>query len=274
MASVQMSQTLREQILDLYRTKVDKTLRDEYNVTESVQFIIDSFVSDDSDFQKLIDLDTQVRPIYEKLKQRYGSIRTGYYDNNFKSTVLESNSEIGFVCNPNRPISENFSYIADWQYPFQSTDYDGNSKTTCSDNYVEGDTAVKITDLEPFYAPLSTSVEYTSWRATGYSPHANCAILITDPGLCNALSPIGTIEKEVDEAVAEFGTWLQDITTLTKFLNEVPSGTDFVPQEYLDRLNAKPVKKAKTAPLPTNAMPDALKKSINEVILETKLMGE
>ena len=274
MASVQMSQTLREQILDLYRKKVDKTLRDEANVTETVQFIIDSFIDDDADFKAYLSVNKQVSELYQKLEQRYGTGNQYGYHRNIQSTIISPTTEMGVICNPNRPISENLTFIGDWQYPYVDTDYEGNEQTKCSDNYVEGDIAVKLENLDPYYLPINTSVEYTSWRSKAYAPYANRAIIITDPGLCESLSPVGTIEKQVDEAVAEFGTWLQDITTLKKFLDEVSGGTAFVPQEYLDRLNRKVVKKATVKPLPTAAMPDALKKSINEVILEDKLMGD
>ena len=117
-------------------------------------------------------------------------------------------------------------------------------------------------------------MNYTTWRGNCYGPNSHSCLVVTDPELCKVFSPIGEFETSVTATLETFKNWLETVTTLKKFLDEISGGIDLVPQEYKDRLNKKPVKRTVSTPLPTNAMPDSLKKQLNEVILENKLLGD
>jgi len=270
MASVPMSQTLREQIADNYKKQLYRTLRKEYNVQKAIDSII-PMLTDDFDYKKAIQMNKEYIELAKKLNTKYPS-RSSYHKS-FPDLIFSTTTKLGLVCNPNRPIDDNLTYIHDWQFPYDVTPHGESEKETRSNQYVDGDIGVKIEDLEPFYMPYSTDLEYTSWRSNDYAPYSHNALVITDPQLCALFSPIGEIEQKVEASLKTFTAWLDGVTTLKKFLDEISGGLNLVPEEYKQRLTAKP-KKAKPSKLPDNAIPESLKNSLNEVILENKLLGD
>tara|TARA_R110002012_G_scaffold233353_1_gene406508 strand:- start:13370 stop:14185 length:816 start_codon:yes stop_codon:yes gene_type:complete len=271
MASVQMSKTLREEIVKNYKKKLHKTLREVNNVEPAINFITASFIENDANFRELIAMNDKYVPLAKKLEKTYPSRG---YSRNFDENILTYQTEMGIVCNPKRPISDNLTFVNDWQYPYKYNNYDGKEETNEGQNFIEGDVGVSIKSITPFYLPQRTSLRYDNWRTSAYSPYAETAVIVTDPGLCEQLSPIGSIETEVAEKSETFSTWLETVTTLKKFLDDVPSGLDFVPDEYKERLQKKPKPKKKSIAPPVDIMPDSLKNTLNEVILESKLLGD
>jgi len=271
MASVQMSQTLRDHITTNYKKALYKTLAEVNNITSAIDSIVKHFKSD-KNFQKLLDLNETYIPLAETLEQKYPSV--SQYRSNFSKEILELQNEMGIICNPKRPISDNFTFVKNWSYPYEMTDYNGVVEKQEGKNFCNGDIGVSIKNIDFFYFPMQTSLSYNNWRTTTYSPYADSAVIITDPKLCEQLSPIGSIEVEVGKKSETFNEWLKTITTLKKFLDEVPSGLDFVPDEYKERLQRKTKPKKKSIAPPLDIMPDSLKNTFNEVILENKLLGD
>ena len=274
MASVQMSQILRELILDNYEKQLRNAMAKEYKMDKAI-IEVQQKSAEDLDFVKIVQMDSEYRKLAERLNNKYRDPKRYSYSNVARESMLELNTTLGLVCNPNRPKEENLTYLSGYEAPYTHTDYSGKEITEKgSDSYVEGDIAVKLTDLEPFYAIKPTDMNYTNWRGNCYGPNSHSCLVVTDPELCKVFSPIGEFESSVETTLETFKNWLETVTTLKKFLDEVSGGIDLVPQEYKDRLNKKPVKKAVSTPLPVDAMPDSLKKQLNEVILENKLMGD
>lgn len=277
MASVQMSQTLRDQITDNYRVQLEKAFRKAHNVQPAIDSIVHEITSKDSNFATLCKLQEDYHDVLAKVKSNY----TGNYSYNSTricDKIVETSTELGLVCNPNRPISDHMSMLEDWNQPYTDNSYeDEASQKPGSTNYVKGDVPVALTDVTPFYQPIQTKVTYEKgwYNNKQYAPHAYRAWLVTDPKLCEMLSPIGYIEAEVASNLEKFTTFIATITTLKKFTDLWPGGKDLVPDEYMARMLASNKPRAtSTLPKPEQIIPDELKEQMNEVLLTNKLLGD
>ena len=275
MASVNMSQELRHQICVNYEKQLQVALFTESNVQEAVNKLIIG-MGQDPYFKSMLLVNMRYQKLVDEINQSTTTTLNKKVRNNmnfYADAIIRPLNEMGIICNPDRGMDQNMTYLDSWSTPYDYKNYDGSvTEEDGSENYVPNDKAVKLDNLPDYYAPTATDMDYSQWRASGYAPYANCALLITDPKLCALFSPIGQIEKQVQDTVQSFKLWIDTVTTLKKFLDEVSGGVDLVPKEYLERFNKQAVKKPKATPIPTNLMPDALKKQLNEVILENKLL--
>jgi|TARA_A100001015_G_C14794480_1_gene634400 hypothetical protein len=275
MASVSMSQTLRDQITENYQKQLHTAYRKVHNVQPAIDTVIHAITDNDSEFATLCKLEDEHYNAIESVRARYKS--GGYYsDHNVCENIVKTSIELGLICNPNRPQSENYCYIREWN-PSYPDPYNENQTKEASESWVEGDVPVSLTDLKPFYTPTRLSIEYyQGWNKKVFAPHINgSALLVTDPLLCEQLSPVGEIEMKVGTDVATFKEYIDKITTLKRFIDEWPGGKDLVPDEYLQRMFAKAKPKAPANRMtPDQIIPDELKESMNEVLLTNKLMGD
>tara|TARA_R110000822_G_scaffold309376_1_gene438849 strand:- start:538 stop:1374 length:837 start_codon:yes stop_codon:yes gene_type:complete len=273
MATVQMSQTLQQQIVKNYNKQLEVAYREQHNVQPAIDVVRYVF-EDNSTFKQAVDIEKQWQELRPLLEANY-DIEFSRYNNLINDHLLTPINSLGLVCNPNRLIDENLTQIKDWHAPYQEQSWSDDTieDKKASDNFVEGDIAVQLDNLENFYMPFTTNVEYTKWRSIGYAPNSNVALLITDPQICEMLAPIGAIEAKILVDTDTFSKYLQSYTTLKKFTDEFPSGSTFVPQEYLDKMHKKVVKKTTTFVAPEQIIPDELKAQMKEVILENKLLG-
>lgn len=277
MASVQMSQTLRDQITDNYRVQLEKAFRKSHNVQPAIDSILIGITAKDPDFAALCALQEDHHDKLAKVKATYrGS--SSYGSSRISENIVQTSIELGIVCNPSRPANDHMSMLDDWNEPYLDTGYgDEPKQKPGSDNYVEGDIGVHITDIDPFYQPVQTRVDYEKgWYSNRqYAPHASSAWLITDPELCEMLSPIGLIETQVATNLQKFVDFIDKVTTLKRFIDEWPGGKELVPSEYMERMLTK---KAPSSPAnrltPEQIIPDELKEQMNEVILTNKLLGD
>ena len=277
MASVQMSQTLRDQITDNYRVQLEKAFRKSHNVQPAIDSIVHEITGKDSDFATLCKLQEDHHDTFAKVKATYrGS--SSYGSSRICENIVQTSIELGIVCNPNRPAADHMSMLDNWNEPYLDTSYGTEpEQKQGSDNYVEGDVAVHITDLDPFYQPVQTRVDYEKgWYSNKqYAPHASSAWLITDPELCEMLSPIGLIETQVATNLQKFVGFIDKVTTLKRFIDEWPGGKELVPSEYMERmLTKKTVSSPANRLTPEQIIPDELKEQMNEVILTNKLLGD
>jgi len=279
MASVQMSQTLRDQITDNYRVQLEKAFRKSHNVQPAIDSIVHEAKHTSLEFAKLCSLQDEYHDVINKVRSDTNSTQTRYGSSRVCENIVETSISIGLICNPNRAASDNMVLLYDWNEPYLDTGYVGDEpkQKPGSDNYVEGDVAVELKDIEPFYQPIQTKVEYEKgwYQNRQYAPHANRAWLITDPELCEMLSPIGLIEAQVATNLEKFTTFIDTITTLKKFTDLWPGGKDLVPDEYMTRMLASNKPRATSSvPKPEQIIPDELKEQMNEVLLTNKLLGD
>ena len=277
MASVQMSQTLRDQITDNYRVQLEKAFRKAHNVQPAIDSIVHEITGKDSEFATLCKLQENYYDLLTKVKSTYAG-KASYGSSRMCDNIIETSIELGIVCNPNRPITDHMCMLDDWNQPYTDTSYGQEStERPGSTNYVEGDVAVALKDLAPFYQPVQTRVEYEKgwYQNRQYAPHASKAWLITDPELCEMLSPIGYIEAQVATNLEKFVEFIDKVTTLKRFIDEWPGGKELVPSEYMERMLTKkaPSTSAKRI-TPEQIIPDELKEQMNEVILTNKLLGD
>lgn len=277
MASVQMSQTLRDQITDNYRVQLEKAFRKSHNVQPAIDAIVHAITDSNPEFAKLCKLQEDYHDVISKVRSDTNS-QTRYGTSRVCENIVETSISMGLICNSNRPASDHMSLLYDWNEPHLDTGYgDEPKQKPGSDNYVEFDVAVELKDLDPFYQPTQTQVEYEKgwYQNRQYAPHASKAWLITDPELCEMLSPIGLIEAQVATNLEKFTTFIDTITTLKKFTDLWPGGKDLVPDEYMTRMLASNKPRATSSvPKPEQIIPDELKEQMNEVLLTNKLLGD
>lgn len=277
MASVQMSQTLRDQITENYKQQLYSAYRKSHNVQPAIDTIIHRITDNDPEFSLLCQLQEAHGKTIESLQDKYSD--GSYYGGSKRicNTIVETSTELGLICNPNRPASEDGTYITDWytEYKDEYSSEEGKMKPASS-NYVEGDIPVNLEDLQPFYAPTHLSVSYErGWANKYYAPYVgNMAILVTDPKLCEQLSPIGEIEIKVNKDLETFKEYIDKITTLKRFIDEWPGGKELVPDEYLQRMLVKKKPTQASRMTPDQIIPNELKEQMNEVILTNKLLGD
>lgn len=272
MASVNMSQTLREQICDNYLKSLKVAMYKDTQIMDGVNTVIETCTKNDLEFARVLKMNEEYIELAKKLNAKYPGYNS--YNYAFKEEIVSPETSLGLVCNPNRPTKDHFTYVQDWAAPYKYKGY--NDKTDTLEkgrNFVEGDVAVRLKNLPEFYTPVPTEMDYEQWRAQGYSPHSSRVLVLTDPNLCNLFSPIGQVEKDIKTTLDTFKQWLETVTTLKKFLDQIPNGLDLVPEEYKERLQKRNPTKSANTPLPQAAMPESLKKQLEEVILENKLLG-
>lgn len=273
MASVQMSMTLRDQICEKYRKQLQIAYRKEHDIQPAIDVVRKSFSSEPV-FNKAIEIQKQWETLLPDLDRVYPKERDMYHGV-FSDHLLLPQTKIGFVCNPNRPSSDHLKCIEDWHTEYLYEDWSQNKELKpASKSFVEGDVGVKLDNLEPFYMPQEYRMSYTQYRSDNFAPNSNTALLITDSKLCDQLSAISYIEEKIISDLGIFRTYIDQISTLKKFLDEWPGGLDLVPQEYKDRMVKKVTKTVTKRLTPTQIIPDALKTQMNEVVLENKLLGD
>ena len=283
MASVQMSQRLRDDIADAYEKQLHLAYRKEHNVQPAVDYVM-SAIQDD-EFSTLMATAKQYENLSQKLDQKYGDPnRRGYYNSTLgfsvENNLIKQVDSIAVICNPNRPKEDNMTILFDWKGAYEETRrYNGKpevEKHAASANWVEGDTPVRIEKLQSFMSPIVTRLELTrGWgQEKFYAPYADCAYVITEPTVCEQLMPIGQIEDQAAKDLQTFKEYIAKITTLKKFLDEWPGGKDLVPEEDIQRMIKKVVRKEPEKNTPEKIIPDVLKEQMNEVILTNKLLGD
>ena len=276
MASVQMSQTLRDQITENYKQQLYSAYRQAHNVQGAIDTIIHRITDNDPQFSALCQLQEAHAETLDAVRNRYVTNGYSYHHNNKVSEhIVKTSTELGLICNPNRPTSEDGTYIHSWHTEYKD-EYSEGKICPASDNFVEGDIPVKLTDLQPFYAPTELTIRYhRGWGEKQYAPNVgNMAIIVTDPDLCSQLSPIGEIEIKVNTDVETFKEYIDKITTLKRFIDEWPGGKDLVPDEYMQRMLTKKKPAQANRMTPDQIIPNELKEQMNEVILTNKLLGD
>ena len=274
MASVQMSQTLRDQITENYQTQLYSAYRKSHNVQPAIDAIIHGITDNDPEFAALCKLQEEYADSIGMVRARYNG--ESYYGNDKVSEyIVNTTTTLGLICNPNRPITDNGQYITKWHTEYKD-DYTENKMNEASDNWLEGDVPVQLTELSPFYSPTKLNIEYhRGWSQKRYAPHVDgTAIIISDPELCKQLSPIGEIEVKVNTDVETFKEYISKITTLKRFIDEWPGGKGLVPEEYMQRMLSKKKPSQANRMTPDQIIPDELKEQMNEVILTNKLLGD
>ena len=279
MASVQMSQTLRDQITENYKQQLYSAYRQAHNVQGAIDTIVNRITDNDPEFAALCALQDEHAETLDVVRTRYAADGGGYSHHGstrVTEQIVRTSTELGLICNPNRPAMEDGTYIQNWHTEYKDEYSTNNPIRSASDNFVEGDVPVKLTDLQPFYAPTKLAIRYQrGWSEKQYAPNVdNMAIIVTDPELCAQLSPIGEIEMKVNKDVETFKEYIDKITTLKRFIDEWPGGKDLVPDEYMQRMLAKKKPSQANRMTPDQIIPDELKEQMNEVILTNKLLGD
>ena len=274
MASVQMSQTLRDQITENYQKQLYAAYRKSHNVQGAIDTIVQGITDNDSEFAALCKVQEDYADTIAAVRARYKG-ESYYGSDKVNEYLVKPTTTLGLICNPNRPMTDNGAYVTKWHTEYKD-DYQEDKINPASDNWFEGDVPVKLTELQPYYAPTKLNVEYhRGWREKRYAPHVDgTAIIISDPELCAQLSPIGEIEVKVNTDVETFKEYISKITTLKRFIDEWPGGKGLVPDEYMQRMLAKKKPSQANRLSPDQIIPDELKEQMNEVILTNKLLGD
>lgn len=278
MASVQMSQVLRDQITENFKQQLFKAYRVHSNIEPHIEKIINHIRYADDDFRCAVDLQEEWRTLYATLATKFPNAVDGNgYRDILTENIIRPQSQLGLIINASLPKESNFTFYSQYSVYDKEMENGGYGIKDYRQgllNYNDNDVPVVIKDLESFYAPYQFDLTYTrGYYNANYAPNG-AAMLITDPDMCNALVKIGEVEKKVADKVVEFMDYLLKLTTLKKFVDEWPGAMSLVPEEYKQRMAKKTVKSTVQRLTPEQIIPDELKQEMNEVILENKLMGD
>jgi len=298
MASVQMSGTLKDQILENYKKQLQSVYEiktDVHTVMEDVQKNITATLPN---FHALFELQKQgeevIQTIYPQLQDYVGEYFTTE-DQLWSSSIfntygrpkpynLRKTETLYLVINENRPIEDNFSFIGNWQpkykldeYYQEKTEKDGKltvkTHSEPSENYVEGDQYFEYRLAKEMFLPMQLygdKKHYTS--ADSYGPHVDRGIIISDPKVVEILKQVPLTEQKVSKAVSKMRDCLDQFTTLKRFLDEFSGGLALVPDEYKQRLAKKQPRPKPVTITKQDVIPDDLKDEMAEIVFENSLL--
>ena len=295
MASVQMSQTLREQMLDNYRRQVRAAYESKSGVAEVVSEIrkkvsdkvplINDFLSLNSKAEALLkDFKYQVTQnivgdksnVLTKSEPFWKASMFDSWGGTPDLMSLKPSNKVYAVINDQRPIEENLEHIFDWNPKYEYSDYyktSGHTHNPASDNYVDGDMYFEYEFTEPVLLPFTLDGSMSDYQAKAdYAPHIDIGLVISDPEMYNVLKQVPETDMKVADAVKKMEDCLMQFSTLKKFLDEFSGGMALVPEEYKQRLakKAQPKKPAKVKP--AAVIPDDIKEEMAEVVFENSLL--
>lgn len=277
MASVSMSQTLRDQIADNFKQQLFKAYRVHSNIEPHIEKIVNHLHMQDDDFRCAVDLQKEWDGIYKTLSAKFPNAVGNSYREIISQTIIMPQTTLGLIINPKLSVDLNYTFYSDYAFPNKEQEEQGYGRKDYLKglaNHDKDDVPVVIKDLEPFYAPYEFNLRYNrGWGQEEYSPHGS-AMLITDPEMCAGLITVGEVEQKVANKLVDFMDYLLKITTLKKFIDEWPGAMSLVPEEYKRRMAKKTVKSTVQKLTPEQIIPDELKHELNEVILTNKLMGD
>jgi hypothetical protein len=296
MASVQMSQTLREQMLENYRRQVRAAYESKSGVAEVVSDIrkkvsdkvplINDFISLSSEAEALLkDFKYQVTEniVGDKssaLRKSEAFWKSSMFDSwGGKPNILslKPSNKIYAVINDQRPIEENLEHIFDWNEEYEYQDYyktSGNTHKQKSDNHMDGDMYFEYEFTEPVLLPFTLDGAMSNYQAENrdYSPHIEIGLVISDPEMYNVLKQVPETDMKVADAVQKMEDCLMQFTTLKKFLDQFSGGMSLVPEEYKQRLAKKAQPRKPVQVKPEVVIPDDIKEEMAEVVFENSLL--
>ena len=295
MASVQMSQTLREQMLSNYGKQVRAAYENKSGVAQVVSDIKDTVSGKVPLINDFISLSSEAEALLKDFKYQVIQNIVGDKSNDLakseafwkrsmfdswggKPNILSLNPshKIYAVINDQRPIEENLEHIFDWNEEYEYEDYyktSGKTHKQKSDNHVNGDMYFEYTFTEPVLLPFTLDGSMRDYQAKDdYSPHIEIGLVISDPEMYNVLKQVPETDMKVADAVKKMEDCLMQFSTLKKFLDEFSGGMALVPEEYKQRLakKAQPKKPAKVKP--AAVIPDDIKEEMAEVVFENSLL--
>ena len=294
MASVAMSGTLKEQMLENYR----KQVKSAYETKTGVASVVDEIRNQMQDKVPMVENFTQLKDTAESLLDDFkkqtlelvgddGSMdfwRSSMFENSYGSrpNILSLNPtpDLHCVINPNRDIEENLSYIFKWNPMYELDDYyirSGQPSTKpASANYVSGDLYFRYEFSTPLLLPLRLSGQHSTYEAKNrdYAPTVSVGLVISDPEMYNVLKQVSENDIKIADAVTKMSHCLNQFTTLKKFLDEISGGISIVPEEYKQRLARKAQPRSKPIQVkPESVIPDDIKNQMKEVVFESSLLG-
>ena len=294
MASVAMSGTLKEQMLENYRKQVKAAYENKTGVAKVVDEIRNQMENKVPMVEKFTQLKDTADSLLDDFKKQtlelvgdHGSTdfwRASMFDNSFSSRPnilsLSPTRNLHCVINPNRDIEENLSYIFKWNPMYELDEYyvhRGKSNTEpASDNYVSGDLYFTYEFSTPLLLPLKLTGQSSTYKAKNrdYAPTVDVGLVISDPEMYNVLKQVSENDIKIADAVTKMSDCLDQFTTLKKFLDEFSGGISIVPEEYKQRLARKAQPRSKPIQVkPESVIPDDIKNQMKEVVFESSLLG-
>ena len=288
MATVRMSKTLIDQILNNFKNQCATAYANNSGAGDFVQEVNRSLHS--PDFYALIDKHQEYQEMVEAFRTKNNEQNAHYYERNteqsrFPFTLCKS---VFFVVNANRPDMENRTQLDTWSMETYDTGSLEERTTNKAENFVQGDRLIELEVTNPMEAldEYDTSVKgmpfYKAprddrpWNLHDDFRHqtvqAKNPIVISETSDIQRLETVAGGTFKIKQAVEDMENYLKQLTTLKQFVDNWSGGSELVPDEYLQRLNKKVVRNKATLDIPTLA--DDLKADINTAIFENKLLGE
>lgn len=294
MASVSMSGTLKEQMLENYRKQVKSAYETKSGVANVVDEIRNQMENKVPMVEKFTELKNTAESLLDDFKKQTlelvgdddsrdfwrSSMFEGSYGSRPNLLSLNPTRNLHCVINPNRDIEDNLSYIFNWNPMYDLNEYyirhNESDKEPASTNYVSGDLYFKYEFSTPLLLPLRLSGQHSTYKAKNrdYAPTVDVGLVISDPKMYTVLKQVSENDIKIADAVTKMSDCLNQFTTLKKFLDEFSGGISIVPEEYKQRLARKAQPRSKPIQVkPESVIPDDIKNQMKEVVFESSLLG-
>lgn len=311
MASVSLTLSLKEEMIQNYRKQVQTAYESKYDVGAAIDTICATLQNGgNGQFTELCNAATRYTELADKFHQdlinmtaplnspsqgRYSQtthetatqifLKTSSWYHHGQTPPPQCQSDLMpirmqelmvFVVNDKRPIEDNLQLIADWT-PGYTNKWEA-SEVEASDNHVDGDLCYVHEFATPVYLPIKTAGQMKSHDAAeDYAPVVKLGLMVSEPSLVNALKQIPETDKKIREAVDKYSDFLLQFNTLKQYLDGYPEGRSLVPQWAMEKMAApaaKPKPKTNKQVEAKDLMPEDLRDEMNNVILENKLLGD
>ena len=289
MATVRMSKTLVDQILENFKKQCATAYADSSGVGDFVNDVHRSL--HDDMFFTIIKEHENYKALVDDYRQQKGEDQTSYWDRHinipgFPFSIVNS---VWFVVNPARPDYENRSQLKEWSMETYSNEAEEHREVWEAENFVEGDELISLpittgmtiineydNEFEglPFHKKPDDSRNY---RLHDDFKHKNVSaswpVIISTDSDVEKIRTVAAGTFKIKQAVEDMENYLKQLTTLKQFVDNWSGGSELVPDEYLQKLNKKVVR-TKAAEIKVPVISEDLKSDVNAAILENKLIGE
>ena len=275
MASVRMSDSLRDKIQKKFEEQIRTAYSNSSELQPFVQDLINSSISDEE--LKLIERDAQLaKDVWEhKNPGEVYEERSKYH-----SSVLHFNSmsEVAFILNPARPDYDDCTFLDTSTDNWHNTYYSRYQEKTYppSATFQEGDVSLKLELSTPVMMAVNHDISQV-WAADGDQLELKYPFIISKEETLTAISTYAEGTLKIDKSIETMKNLLAECTTLKRFLDAWPAGKDCVPQEVLNKQfeAAKPRGAGPLAPKfnAETLLPDEVKEQMNSAVLTSKLLS-
>jgi len=277
MASVRMSESLRDKIQKKFEEQIRTAYSNSSELQPFVQDLINCSISDEE--LKLIERDVKLaKDVWEY--QNPGEVWEERSNKKYDTSLhFNSKNEVAFILNPARSDYENCTFLdtsssKQWHKSYYSRYQEKTFPPSAT--FQEGDVTLRLELSSPVMMAVDHDISQV-WAADGDELQLSYPFIISKEETLLAISTYAEGTLKVDKSIETMKNLLSECTTLKRFLDAWPAGKDCVPQEVLNKQfeTAKPRGDGPLAPKfnAETLLPDEVKEQMNSAVLTSKLLS-